>query len=644
MWYSHRLGEITDEHIQAALDRFALGALIHTAPVPFGLFGQNLFISATSGEYVLRGAPHYPWQLPTERHFAEVIARETSVPVPWPYWQSSDSGPFPWPWGYAIMPRLPGLLLADGGVYGALTAEQRVAMARAEGVLLWALQQAGSPVAGEFDPGTHAIRPFAGGYVNRTVNRVLANAGAAFANGGHSEADHAWLRSLVEPWRELPPPRSYTVVHEDFSRNNMVAAIDGDRVTITGVFDLMTCHYGDGLADLARQFSILLSEPEGERHAREYVGAYVARRGPLDRNERQRTLLYLADERMLAWEYARRPGHENLGWWDLSIPLRTWLTPFFETWTRMIDDGQPEAGAWPMPERTDTTAHLIETIANRTGADRTAITPVAWRDGRVICRVARPNGDLVAKASVDAGAFDEEVAAIRTLAELGLPVSEVVTVEAGPPALFIATWTEGKAIDAGSDPAVLREVGGILSRIHAVPAGPPYSANPSVAWWIQGWYNTVSEWWASTWEADGSMLAASRAWMEAVRPVLERQPGCLMLFDGRPDHFLVDDQSRLRMIDVADLQPGTAAMDLAVLELGAPGVLPHLLAGYEPTPAERAAFEVLVPFLAFLRALASAEWHERVLGDAVGTRFMLDAAREAMERWIARESNPAAGG
>jgi hypothetical protein len=29
--------------------------------VPFGLFGQNLFLSTTAGEFVFRGAPHTPW-------------------------------------------------------------------------------------------------------------------------------------------------------------------------------------------------------------------------------------------------------------------------------------------------------------------------------------------------------------------------------------------------------------------------------------------------------------------------------------------------------------------------------------------------------------------------------------------------------
>jgi hygromycin-B 7''-O-kinase len=55
--YAKRLGLISDELLQAALDRFHLGRFIGAEPVPFGAFGQNLFVSSTEGDYVLRGNP-----------------------------------------------------------------------------------------------------------------------------------------------------------------------------------------------------------------------------------------------------------------------------------------------------------------------------------------------------------------------------------------------------------------------------------------------------------------------------------------------------------------------------------------------------------------------------------------------------------
>ena len=51
--YSKRLGVIEPAQFQAALDRFDLGTFIAAAPIPFGLFGQNVFVTSTRGEWVL---------------------------------------------------------------------------------------------------------------------------------------------------------------------------------------------------------------------------------------------------------------------------------------------------------------------------------------------------------------------------------------------------------------------------------------------------------------------------------------------------------------------------------------------------------------------------------------------------------------
>ncbi len=337
MFYSNRLGEIPDSQVQAVLTQLGLGELVSTAAMPFGLFGQNFFVTSTQGEFVIRAAPHYDWQLPTERYFAGVIAWETTVPTPWPYLISNEPEPFPWPWGYAAMPRQPGLLLADPDVYAALTPAQRLSLAEAEGELLWELHQARSPVAGAFDIATGSIQPFPGGYLGRTIGRALNHASLAFGHGAHSQDDGAWVRDLVESSRSLAEPTGYSVVHEDFSRNNMVGTIDGDVVAITGLVDLMTCHYGDGLADLPRQFSTFLLEPDGESLARRFAHAYLARSGSSGPDARKRGLLYLIDERLIVWEYAARPGHEALDWWDRSLPLRTWLEPYLDAWEAVVD-------------------------------------------------------------------------------------------------------------------------------------------------------------------------------------------------------------------------------------------------------------------------------------------------------------------
>jgi hypothetical protein len=43
MRYSERLGDISKQQLQRALQHFRLGTLIGATPVTTGLFGQNIF-------------------------------------------------------------------------------------------------------------------------------------------------------------------------------------------------------------------------------------------------------------------------------------------------------------------------------------------------------------------------------------------------------------------------------------------------------------------------------------------------------------------------------------------------------------------------------------------------------------------------
>jgi hypothetical protein len=72
---SERLGPLTRAQLQAALDWFDLGRLIDVRATTSGLFGQNVFLTAESGEWVLRGAPHWPWQFAKERFYVASLRR-----------------------------------------------------------------------------------------------------------------------------------------------------------------------------------------------------------------------------------------------------------------------------------------------------------------------------------------------------------------------------------------------------------------------------------------------------------------------------------------------------------------------------------------------------------------------------------------
>lgn len=337
MSYSERLGDLSAGQLQASLTRFGLGELVSTEAIPYGLFGQNLYLDSDAGRFVFRGAPHYDWQLPTERYFADLVQRSTNVPVPWPYLLEPATDLFQWPWGFAIMPRQPGMALADPAVYGALTQSQRLSLAAAIGNMLRDLQALTLPAPGAYDLTTGGMRPFAGGrYVDRTIQRARQSAAQAAANGAHRVDDAKWLDGLLNQLAPAPEPDRYCVVHEDFNRNNMTASIEGDAVEITGIFDLMTCHAGDGLADLPRQFAMYLAEEGGEVLASGFVRAYLAGRQPLDEASRQRARLYVIDERLLVWEYCHRHGHDCTSW-GVEGSLRRWLGGFLDQWELIIN-------------------------------------------------------------------------------------------------------------------------------------------------------------------------------------------------------------------------------------------------------------------------------------------------------------------
>jgi len=57
--YSRRLGSIDDAQFRSVLERLGLGEFVPVVLVADGLCGQNVFVTSTTGEHVLRGAPHY---------------------------------------------------------------------------------------------------------------------------------------------------------------------------------------------------------------------------------------------------------------------------------------------------------------------------------------------------------------------------------------------------------------------------------------------------------------------------------------------------------------------------------------------------------------------------------------------------------
>src|SRR5918998_1556730 len=155
--YSQRLGSIEDDQFRLALERLGLGGFVRAEPVAGGLFGQNVFVASTTGEYVLRGAPHYDWQLPSERFFARLLHERTRAPVPWPY--LLDPGDDIFGWSYAVMPRMPGLKPSDIAADEELTNDESLGMARSMGENLALMHALSWPRPGRYDLTTDTIAP-----------------------------------------------------------------------------------------------------------------------------------------------------------------------------------------------------------------------------------------------------------------------------------------------------------------------------------------------------------------------------------------------------------------------------------------------------------------------------------------------------
>ena len=319
---SKRLGPIGHEQLSRALARFGLGDLLTAEPVPFGLFGQNLFVTSSVGEFVFRGAPHGPTQFPTERFFTRMLYERTSVPVPWPY-QIDDSCDF-FPWSYVIMPRMPGLQVTDRKVRRELGGADLREIARAMASNLVAMQQVTLPYCARYDPERDIVRPvpikdhaewpFNSGYgevsgapshhelVTARIRCILER--ARTASDRTTTADVAWAEELIEHANAaLAVPFTPCFAMEDYKEGNAVLSRTADGWRVSGVFDFMGCYFGDGETDLSRTTAEYFDqEPE---LAREFLATYLQLHAPRP-GFRERFSLYMLLDRLIIWEYVQR--------------------------------------------------------------------------------------------------------------------------------------------------------------------------------------------------------------------------------------------------------------------------------------------------------------------------------------------------
>jgi aminoglycoside phosphotransferase (APT) family kinase protein len=318
--YSKRLGVLTGAKLQAALDRFGLGRLLDAQPAPGGLFGQNVFLTASSGEFVLRGCPHYDGQLQKERFFSRLISERTRATAPWPF--QIERSPDLFGWSYALMPRLPGVALSDPALRDTLAPADRLAIARAMGEHLALLHQTAFPAPAVYDHAVDDLAPLPLEYPDWLVGNLrqwLARCRAASERT--TDADVAWIESEIAAARDaLSEPFAPVIVHTDYAEGNVVAQRVGDAWRITGVFDLGEAYVGDGEYDLAR-----CAAARGGSLAAAFIGAYTAQRPRAGFAERFRVHMLL--DRLIIWQY----GQRNRVWFEPETTFREWAERYVST-------------------------------------------------------------------------------------------------------------------------------------------------------------------------------------------------------------------------------------------------------------------------------------------------------------------------
>ena len=247
------------------------------------------------------------------------------------------------------------------------------------------------------------------------------------------------------------------------------------------------------------------------------------------------------------------------------------------------------------------------------GASTAAVSILEQRTGRLVARAETLVGPVVVKASGDADAFAEEVTALARLSAEGLPVADVLGVGAGPPAYLLLSWTEGQPLRASTPMPAQRTVGEVLRRVHSIAPEPTDLGWGDATWegWMAGWLNSAIGWWSTVDPPGEERVRRIWAWYHDLAPLLATRGRELILYDGRPDHIRVRDGSQVGLIDVAAIRLGDAAMDLGVLAVSEPGILPGVLAGYRPDADEQAAFARLVPFYTLLRRVTRAQWDQQ---------------------------------
>ena len=340
--YSQRLGAIGDAQFGAVAARWNLGDFIGAAPITSGLFGQNVFVTTTRGEFVLRGAPHWvkginetEWrredrfQFTKEVFFARHLHEHTKVPVPWP--MLHDEAPDILGWPYIIMPRMPGACFDERTIRASLAADDRRDVAVALGSNLAEMQTLTWPFAGDFDPSSIELTAYPWGATQWVIDETATWLAMSQAHGSITDDDRAWFDGAAARALAATSARPNSYVHCDYKLNNLTLAKGEDGWRVSGVFDLHEARFADGALDIVRQACGYLDSESPL--AKVFVESYRTR-APPDPSIAQRIPLYVINDRMKLWEYFTRP--ESRASWTEGKTFRGWAERYVDDILRLL--------------------------------------------------------------------------------------------------------------------------------------------------------------------------------------------------------------------------------------------------------------------------------------------------------------------
>jgi aminoglycoside phosphotransferase (APT) family kinase protein len=233
---------------------------------------------------------------------------------------------------------------------------------------------------------------------------------------------------------------------------------------------------------------------------------------------------------------------------------------------------------------------------------------------RAVFETHSPSGPVVVKVDTSMAKHRREGSVLRAARHHGLPVPAIVFSEEGPPSLLVLERLDGTALGGAVHGDPWRDAGHVLRRLHALS----WPAAAGSARWSQRNWQDHFRWWA---DHERDQLLAHNSWPATAVDQMHRYLSATFADMGAPalhllhgdcqaDHYLVTPgSSRIAgMLDFGDAVLGDPVWDLAILTLGAPGMLHEVLRGYQPDPStERRTYDLLSAYQ-LIRRLGSASW------------------------------------